>query len=256
MQKITRLTGIEREQLDLQINSAWLAFEANLNALWEFADNISQHADDIDTHRVKKTARDLEEIYGDDPEEIEADLLRFTPSLADMELYPDFREDPDVRETMQAFQSGEFKERMLCWAKENPKKANQFVQIFFDYIINPPIGGMLLRRSLLVSLASALEILMTSLLAAHHIADTKTFEPEVTEIDERHERAYKKANTPGFQNRLESFRSTGVRLDFSRVNISDQQINELFERRNKIVHAEGRIDNRYMKNVGSVKKIV
>ena len=249
MQKLTRLTGIEREQLDLQINSAWLAFEANLNALWEFADSISQHADDIDTHRVKKTARDLAEIYGDDPKEVEADLLRFTPSLADMNLYPDFREDPEVRETMQAFQSSEFKERMLCWAIESPKKANRFVQIFFDYIINPPIGGMLLRRSVLVSLASALEILMTSLLTAYYNADVKNFEPEVVEKDERHEKAYKKADIRGFQNRIESFRLTGVRLDFARVNISDQQINEMFERRNKIVHTEGRIDKKYMTNV-------
>lgn len=235
----------ERAEFDQMINMAWLAFESNLNALWTFTDNISRCADEIDQHRVKKAAVEMAEILGGDAETIEAELLQFTPSLDDMELYPDLRNNPDAREFIKAFKEGEFQQRILGWASENPRKSHRLAAIMFEYILNPPISGIVLRRNVLVSLASGLEILMTSLLAAYNFYNY-SLSLSIADRDSRLEKAQADANIPGLENILKQIQKTGAEVDFSKANISTIRIKELFARRNKIVHTDGRIDKRYM----------
>ena len=235
----------ERTQLDQMINATWMAFESNLNALWSFTDHISRSADDIDHQRIVETANELAELFGEKREDVEEELKQFTPSLEKMELYPDFRENSDVRDAMLAFQDSKFRQRILKWGQENPKKSRRFAEIFFEYLVHPPIDGILLRRSILVSLTSTLEILMTGLLTTYFFHD-KTFAPKVTEMDVRLEEAQKEANKiRGFSNHVKTLQGTGIHIDFVSADISTKHLEEIVERRNKIVHTDGRIDKNY-----------
>ena len=79
----------------------WHGFSANIGSLWLFSQEISKVADRLDRKKVKEMAREMAGAFGDDPREVEEDLLSFFPSLDDADIYPNFYENPNLRETFQ-----------------------------------------------------------------------------------------------------------------------------------------------------------
>jgi len=136
----------------------WHKFTANIGSLWLFSNQITQMADKLDQDKVREIALEMADIFDNDPKEVEKEFLAFLPSLDDLDIYPNFYKNANVRETFQLFKSSDFKERVLDWAVENVAKAQKLVHIVTTYFAEPPANGVILRRSALVTLVSFLEV--------------------------------------------------------------------------------------------------
>ena len=236
-----------RPHPDSVFNQLWLRFNANLGALWVFSREITTLADSIDRERVHALALEFAPIFDDDPAEVESSLLEFIPSLDNLEIYPDFREKTSVREMLNEFQSTDFKKNLFSWALENPAKAHKLADIFRSAFSEPSTNGILLRRSALIQLVGFFELLIEDLFFAYHFLGDG--EP-AKNGDERkawaRDEAEKKCKG-GWKKRIQNLQSLGVELG-----PASEQLDELLEitqRRNLLVHNDGVIDSSFMKNI-------
>jgi hypothetical protein len=219
----------------------WHKFTANAGSLWLFSEQIARMADKLDQDKVQEIALEMADIFDDDPKEVEKELLDFLPALDDLDIYPNFYENANVRETFQFFKSNDFKERVLEWALENVGKAQKLAHIITTYFAEPPANGVILRRSALVTLITFLEILFEDLLFVYFYY--------VESLSE--EKSHKKAeNIRGWKNRIETLKGFGIHFG-----VTETYIDELYEihaRRNRIVHGDGIVTERYLKNAPEI----
>ena len=244
--------GIERlrnqhphpDQLFQQI---WQGFEANLGALWLFSDEISKHADQLDRTRIHEYAKEMADAFGDDPQQVEQELLEFTPSLDELDIFPDFRQRPDVRLAIQFFQDSHFKTRVHKWALENPQKAHKFSAVFFGYLAHPPVSGILLRRNVLVSLVGFLDLFLENLLFGYYFYTDLGEDPNCEAHREKARQKAEKENSSrdGWRGRIHKFQQLGI--DLSNIQVYVDELLEITQRRNLIVHNDGVVNNTYLK---------
>jgi hypothetical protein len=232
------------DQLFQQI---WQGFEANFGALWLFSDEVSKHADQLDRTRIHEYAKEMADALGDDPQQVEQELLEFTPSLDELDVYPDFRQRPDVREAIQFFRESHFKTRVRKWAIENPQKAHKFSMVFSSYLAHPPVSGILLRRNVLVSLVGFLELFLENLLFGYYFYTDLGEDPKSDAHKEKARRKAEKENSPreGWRGRIEKFRQLDI--DLSHIQVYVDELLEIAQRRNLIVHNDGVVDETYLK---------
>lgn len=233
---------------DQYFYQVWQAFASNLGALRIFGQEASSHADQLDHTRIQELANEMADMFGDDPGLVEKELSEFTPSLDELDIFPDPRQDPKVREMIKDFKDSEFKARVQRWSLENPKSAYKFADLFSEYLSHPPINGILIRRSAFVSLMGFLEQLIENLLYGYYFFVV----PEETSAVEREEKARRKAhnaNSPkdGWQGRIRIFQTLGVDLGVG-LKYEDDLL-EFGRRRNLIVHKDGVIDDQYIQKV-------
>jgi len=231
--------------LDQYLYRVWQVFTANFGSLRLFGEQIAHVADRLDRQSVSEMAEVLADIFDEPPEQVEEELLGFLLSLDDLDLYPNFAENPDVRETFELFKDTEFKARVVQWGIENPRKMHKLAHAWADYFSQPPANGILLRRSALVSLVGTLEILLEALFLGYYFY----VEGAKLSKDLREQTAQKKAGKAmrgGWRKRIERFADLGI--DFGVVESYLDEIVEITQRRNLIVHNEGVIDAGYMNN--------
>jgi hypothetical protein len=219
----------------------WHKFTANIGSLWLYSQQIPEMADRLDQEKVREIALEMADIFDDDPKEAEKEFLAFLPSLDELDVYPNFYENANVRETFDLFKTSDFKERVLEWALENIGKAQRLVHIVTTYLAEPPANGVILRRSALVTLLSFLEILFEDLFFVYfHYVN-----PNGTSTEEK---ARKKAKgIQGWKKRIEKVKSFGVQLH----GVEDylDEFYEIAERRNRIVHGDGVITKEYIEKI-------
>jgi len=131
------MSPISQDQYFYQV---WQAFVSNLGALRLFSQEASLHADQLDRTRIHELANEMADMFGDNPHQVEKELLEFTPPLDNLEIFPDPRQDPKVREMLKDFKTTRFKSRVLEWALENPRSAYKLSDLFTDYLAHPPIN--------------------------------------------------------------------------------------------------------------------
>ncbi|MBN2005582.1 MAG: hypothetical protein JXA21_19645 [Anaerolineae bacterium] len=231
--------------LDQHLYRTWQAFNANFGSLRLFGEQIAQIADRLDRQSVSDMAEVLADVFDEPQEEVEAELLEFLPSLDDLELYPNFADRPDVRETLQYFKDRRFKARVLQWAMENPRKSHKLAQAWADCFSEPPAHGLLLRRSALISLVGTLEILLEALFFSYYfyVNGNSTAEDEAQEAKARQQA--EKAMGGGWRRRIEKFGDLGI--DLTSIQDYLDELVEITQRRNTLVHNQGVIDADYMK---------
>ncbi len=230
--------------LDLHLYRTWQIFNANFGSLRLFGEQIAQVADGLDRQSVSEMAEVLADVFDDPQEEVEAELLEFLPSLDELELYPNFAERPDVREALQYFKDRRFKARILQWALENPRKGHKLAQAWADCFSEPPAHGLLLRRSALVSLVGTLEILVESLFLGYYCYVEAG---NIVQGEAQGLKAYQqteKAMGGGWRRRIERFDELGINLAVIQDYLDE--LVEIAQRRNTIVHNQGVIDADYM----------
>ena len=234
--------------LDKFLYRVWQAFSANWGSLRLFGEQISQVADRLDRQTVKEIAQVFADVFGDTPEQVEEELLEFFPSLDELDIYPTSADRADVREVMQVFENQRFKQRVLEWLLENPRKSHKFLQAWTDYLAQPPANGILLRRSALVSLVGTLEILLEALFFGYYFyVDSSSRTSDMTAREQTARKQAEKAmHSGGWRGRIEKFTELGV--DLKGIGDYLDQVVEITQRRNLIVHNEGVIDARYMRN--------
>lgn len=237
-----------RQRTDQLFNQIWYGFQCNFGALRLFSEEVSKQADRIDRDRIRELAKDMADIFGDDPEQVETELLEFTPSLDDLDVVPDIRLNPQVQETFRGFRDSKFKSRLTRWSHDNPRKAYKLGDVFFDYMAHPPLSGILLRRGAFVSLIGFLEQLLENLLFGYFYPDSK----DGLTVEEQEDAARRKAKnalsrTEGWRGRLQIFQKLGV--DIGEAQGYFDELLEMTQRRNLLVHKDGVIDWRYLRDV-------
>ncbi len=232
----------------------WQIFNANFGSLRLFGEQIAQVADGLDRQSVSDMAEVLADVFDEPQEEVEVELLEFLPSLDDLELYPNFAERPDIRETLQYFKDRRFKARVLQWVVENPRKGYKLAQAWADCFSEPPTNGILLRRSALISLVGTLEILIEGLFFGYYSHVTNDHAKDLNVQEQAIRNRVKKAMEGGWQKRIEKFGELGIDIEIVRDYLDE--IIEITRRRNLIVHKNGVIDANYVKNPSSSYQIV
>lgn len=234
--------------LDQYLHRTWQVFNANFGSLRLFGEQIAQVADRLDRQSVHEIAEVMADVFDEPVVQVEAELLEFIPSLDDLEIYPNVAENPDVREALELLKDHRFKRKLMQWAIDNPRDSYKLTQAWADYFSQPPANGILLRRSALVSLVGAFEILLEALFFGHYIYAAKEGLIEEAEVREQMARkqaeSAMKSNT-GWRGRIERFGELGV--DLGPVRDYLDEFVEVTQRRNLIVHNEGVIDANYMK---------
>ena len=227
----------KKGDINQQFKQIWLRFNANVGSLWIFSHEVARLAGDWDKELVHKMAEEIADLFGDDPSEVENDVYEFIPSADILEIEPDFRENASAREVIDAFQSGDFKRRAMNWLYENPSKGFQLLDVMNSVFDQPPANGIILRRSALVNLVGFLELLLQDLYSVYY------FSIGASNVDS----SVKKAMSGGWKNRLEFFRSLGI--DIGVFGKALDELIEIAQRRNLIVHKDGVIDRGYLDNI-------
>ncbi len=232
---------LSQEEKAKMIQNVWLRFNSNIGALYAMFENIPSFADQIDKTKIKEIANELAFIFKDKPEIVENDISKYIPSVDDLDVYPDFHKDDSIKEIIHAFQDQEIKDAMLQWEAKKPYRSERFKRLFSSVFNNPPMNGVLIRRSMLVSLVTFLEIFLEGTYISHYLA--------LGEIKESAQKTTDKLMKGGWQKRLENLQVIG--LDTS---ITSKYIGEVFEiaqRRNLLVHNDGVVDDDYKKRISN-----
>lgn len=218
------------------IKSSWLRFNSNMGALYAMFESLLVLADKVDKAKIKGIANELAFIFKDKPEIVYKDISKYFPSIDDLDVYPDFRKDESTKEIIQAFQDQELKDALLKWEIKHPHRAYKLKRAFSSIFNNPPMNGVLIRRSMLVSLVTFFEIFIEDIYKNYYLASG--ISPQ---------EAQKKAGKSGWKSQLSNLKSIGLDIP-----VTSKYIDEFFEfslRRNLLVHKDGVVDESYTKQI-------
>lgn len=208
---------------DTSFRNHWQGFLATYGGMRLFSEQLPVLADRLDEQTIEEIAEVMGDVFSDPLEKVRTELEEFFPSLGDSHLYPNFYNEPDVRETFATFQDTAFRRRVLKWANENSQKTHGFLAAWNDYMAQPPLSGIVLRQSVLINLVSVLEIFVDGLLKiySHNIDSNRVFK-----------------NHLSWKNRwdcLEELTPSTFWRPFH------NQLREIIARRNALIHQGGRI---------------
>jgi hypothetical protein len=221
------------------IRNTWLRFNSNIGALYAMFESLSTLADEVDKAKIKEIANELAFIFKDKPEIVEKDISKYFPSIDDLDVYPDFRKDKSAKEIIQAFQDQELRDALLEWEIKHPHRAYKLKRAFSSVFNSPPMNGVLIRRSMLVSLVTFLEIFIEDTYKSHYLA--------LGETKESAQKATDKLMKGGWKKRLENFDVIGISSSITSKYIGE--VVEIAQRRNLLVHNDGVVDEGYIKQV-------
>lgn len=211
------------------IQNSWLRFNSNMGALYAMFEHLSMLADEVDKAKIKDISNELAFIFKDKPEIVEKDISKYFPSIDDLDVYPDFRKDESAKEIIQAFQDQELREALLEWEIKHPHRAYRLKRAFSSGFNNPPMNGVLIRRSMLVSLVTFFEIFVEDTFKIHYLASGLSLHD-----------AQKKAGKSGWKSQLKS-----IGLDIPVIQKYKDEVFEFSLRRNLLVHNDGVVDDKY-----------
>ncbi len=224
--------------LDQSFNQDWLAFITTYGALRWFSKQLPALADPLDEQIVEELAEKLADVFDEPSEQIRSELIEFFPNLEQDHLYPDFYNEPDLKDIFQTFRDTNFRHHVLKWQRENSQKANVFLSAWGDYMAQPPLSGIVLRKSVLINLVSLLEIFVDSLL--------KTYSLHVSQDQKQPERL-------DWQERwklLEELIPAEKWLPYK------DTLREMIARRNALVHQGGRITEKgYLRQTQEINSL-
>lgn len=228
--------------LDLYLKSHWQGFLATYGALRVFAEEITRRADQVDETRLQEMAEDLAYIFGDDAPTVLAELREFFPSLEHDHLYPDFENNPDIREAFATFRNSSFKRRVLRWAVKEPQKSARLLGVFAEAMYQPPVSGLYLRQSALIALVSAVEVFIDGLLFGYGWYRDEIYRtiPDSIEKQKQVRQAYDLRTWKKRWEKLEKIVPPGNWTSWK------EEWSEVIARRNALIHAGGRVDDQYL----------
>ncbi len=234
---------------DQYFYQSWHAFYASFGSLRLFSEQIGRVSAEIDYATIQQAARELAEILNDDPRQIEDEIQQFLSSTNDLNVYPDFRDNSQIHQTLMDLQDSAFKDHLLDWAKKNPRQWTRLAAIFQDYLASPPANSLWLRRSTLIVLLSLLDVLFRKLHFAYFYfqgLDRKITKELQEREAQRHANKFYRAGK-GWRGRIERFQELSV--DISPLQDYLDEFAEIAHRRNLLVHTDGIIDDVYLKHV-------
>jgi hypothetical protein len=213
---------------DIEMKQIWIRFNANISALWMFADRISQVADAEDHEQISQLAQKVAFLFDESPGEVEKELVQFVKVADEAEVEPNMQDQAQFQDVTDAFQSGDFKNSAQKWLRRYPKKNRQFVGLIRSIFEPVAANGILLRRSSFVLLVSFFESLIVDLLTMYF-----TSNPNI-KVNEHI------INRGSFPDRLKLLGTTGA--DLVPFELLKQNTLEIIRRRNLLTHHDAIID--------------
>lgn len=223
------------EESNKSLINIWIRFNSNIGALYSFTEKVTEIADEEDREKLKIISAKLAGLFRDNPGEVEKEITRFFPSIDNLDIYPDIRNDESTKEVLEEFKDTSFIEQVQGWEKKHPFKSQKFAEILFSAFTDPPMNGVILRKSILISLVTFLEILVQDVFASHFMAQGET-----------KKKAFDLANgfSKGWGQKLSNLEKIGLgTLAQSKYR---EEIIEIAKRRNLLVHNDGVIDDDYL----------
>jgi len=167
-------TGIAKFQMDEIVKSKilqseWTNFNSNLGALYTFFENLVRTVDKLDLEKKRNLASRLAEIFGENAEEVEKEILQYSPSIDDLDIIPDFRNDASMKEMMREIKDETFISKIREWENRHPHKSHKLAKLIFSLFGNPPISGFILRKSMLITSVTFLEVLIEQMYINHYL---------------------------------------------------------------------------------------
>lgn len=221
------------------VQGAWTRFNSNLGSLYAFFEALTKTADEVDKRKLHELANELSFVFKDKPEIIEKDFARYIPSVDDLDVFPDFRKDDTIQAVVSAFRDEDVLNAIREWEEKHPHRSQRLVRAFSSAFNSPPMNGVMIRRSMLVSLVTFLEIYLEDLHKNNHLVQGMSLADA--------KKGAQKAMRKDWRSKL-----TGVeKIDLSLPAIPKfvDEIYEFTQRRNLLVHNDGVVDESYKKNV-------
>lgn len=215
--------------------SIWMRFNSNIGALYSFFEKVTELADKTDREKIKAISAKVAGLFRDNPEEVEKEITRFIPSIDDLDIYPDIRNNESAKEILEEFKETSFIEEVKEWEKKHPFKSRKFAEILFSAFTDPPMNGVILRKSILISLVTFLEILIQDVFVSHFLAQGETKKKALELAEEM---------SKGWGKRLSNLEKIG--LGTLAQSVYREEIIEITKRRNLLVHNDGVVDEDYL----------
>lgn len=224
---------VEKSKNPLDI---WRRFNSNIGAIYSFSEKVIELADESDREKIRVIVAKAAGLFKDNPDEAEKEITRFLPTIDDLDIYPDIRNDESSKEILDEFKNASFIEQIKTWEKKHPFKKQKFNEILFSAYTDPPMNGVILRKSILISLVTFLEILIQDIFASHFLAQGET-KKKALELSN--------SLSKGWGQRLSNLEEIGLgTLAQSKYR---EEIIEITKRRNLLVHNDGVVDDDYLK---------
>lgn len=224
--------------LDEHFRQLWHSFLATYGGLRLFSEQLPSLADRLDEQTLEEIAEVMADVFGDPLEQVRAELSEFFPLLDEDHLYPDFSNQPDVREAFAAFDDTAFRRRVLKWERENPHKKRRLLTAWTDYMAQPPLSGIILRQSTLINLVSTVEIFVDGVIKIHH----EQVDPKCA-IKDR----------PTWKERWETLQEIAPSSLWQTYR---DPLREMIARRNALIHQGGRITAKgYLKQTEEITSL-
>lgn len=218
------------------LHTQWTNFNSNFGALYTFFDNLTETADRLDLERKKRLASGLAEIFGENAEEVEREILQYSPSIDDLDVFPDFRNDASVKEMMREIKDESFISKIRDWENRHPHKSHKLAKLIFSLFGNPPISGFILRKSMLITSVTFLEVLIEQMYINHYLLQGYTKEEAIIKAEELHVRSWYK--------RLNNLSKIGIPVET--ISLYRDQVLQLTNLRNLFVHNDGIVDQSFL----------
>ena len=228
---------LNQEEKSRLIQSVWLRFNSNIGALHIFFENLAPNADRVDNDKLKHLVDEMTFIFKDKPEIAQKDILKYIPSVDDLDFLPDFRDSASVKELLVALQDHEIRDSIQAWEEKHPHRSQRLSRVFSSSLSNPPMTGVMLRRSMLISLVTFLEIFLGDIYKSHYQVLGQSKEDACKES-----RKLMKGN---WRNKLTNLQKIG--LDIQATTKYSEEIFEITQRRHVLVHNDGIVDEGYKK---------
>lgn len=219
------------------LHGQWINFNSNVGALYTFFQNLVETADNLDFERKRKLTTGLAEIFSEDAEEVEREILQYSPIVDDWDVVPDLKEDASMKEMMKQIQDEDFITRIRQWEIRHPHKSHKLVRLIFSLFGNPPISGFILRKSLLITSVTFLEVLIESMYVNHYLLQGCCKEEAVEKAD--------KLSVKNWIKRLDNLTKIGIPQDVACM--CKDEILEIVHLRNLFVHNDEVVDQDFLK---------
>jgi hypothetical protein len=219
------------------LHSQWINFNSNVGALYTFFENLVKTADNLDFERKRKLATGFAEIFGENVGEVEREILPYSPSVDNWDVVPDLREDASLKEMMKQIQDEDFITRIRQWEIRHPHKSHKLARLIFSLFGNPPISGFILRKSLLITSVTFLEVLIESMYVNHYLLQGYSKEEAVGKAD--------KLSVKNWVKRIDNLTKIGIPQHIATM--CKNEILEIVHLRNLFVHNDGVVDQDFLK---------
>lgn len=225
--------------------SALQNFHINTGALWQLMQTIRHTTDQVDRDRVRRYAHTLSRLLGEPADDLEHQLVSLLDSTFSQEIMPDYRETADFKQLMELNHDQTLIKKIGQWQKEHRLEAHRVVDMFAEIANYPPVSGVFLRRGAFILLMSFFEDFFKDLFYIHYLRSTGLTTPPSPEVEAKLREKAAKDYKKEWDERFETLKHYGV--EDTTLHGYIPEISEFWERRNVLVHRNGRIDDKYLK---------